>query len=176
MTRSGRLDFNGAARGAYRRLKRLSPRLSGFLDGITDADAIVTRLETHYDVMAYFATSPDSLYQIRQWIRPLEELNRTHPVLILTRGGEQLKALARLTDLPIFNARRTSTIDAVALHGRFKMAVYVNQSQLNFQALRYGGMMHVFLSHGESEKRSYMASNQLKAYDFVFVAGDAAVE
>jgi hypothetical protein len=37
-------------------------------------------------------------------------------------------------------------------------------------------MMHVFLSHGESEKHSYMASNQLKAYDFVFVAGDAAVE
>ena len=62
--------FDGAARAAYRRLKRVSPRVSGFLEGISEADAIVSRLVTQYDVMAYFATSPDSLYQIRQWIAP----------------------------------------------------------------------------------------------------------
>jgi hypothetical protein len=42
--------------------------------------------------------------------------------------------------------------------------------------MRYPDMFHVFLSHGESEKGTYMATNQAKAYDFTFVAGDAAVD
>ena len=54
--------------------------------------------------------------------------------------------------------------------------MYVNQSYLNFHAMRYPDMLHVFLSHGESEKTTYMASNQAKAYDFMFVAGEAAVQ
>jgi hypothetical protein len=35
--------------------------------------------------------------------------------------------------------------------------------------------MHVFISHGESEK-IYMASGQLRAYDFAFIAGPAACD
>ena len=54
--------------------------------------------------------------------------------------------------------------------------MYVNQTYQNFSALRYPDMLHVYLSHGESEKTAYMASNQAKAYDFAFVAGEAAVE
>jgi len=38
---------------------------------------------------------------------------------------------------------------------------------------RYGRMWHVFINHGESDKM-YMTTNQFKAYDFSFVAGDAA--
>ena len=36
-------------------------------------------------------------------------------------------------------------------------------------------MLHVHVNHGESDKQS-MASNNAKAYDRVFVAGEAAVE
>ena len=36
-------------------------------------------------------------------------------------------------------------------------------------------MVHVHINHGESDKLS-MVSNQAKAYDKVFVAGDAAIE
>ncbi len=50
---------------------------------------------------------------------------------------------------------------------------YVNQGTSNFQALRYPEPAHVHLSHGESEKIS-MISNQLKGYDYVFTAGQAA--
>ena len=52
---------------------------------------------------------------------------------------------------------------------------YVNQGTSNFQALRYPEPAHVHLSHGESEKIS-MISNQLKGYDYVFTAGQAARE
>src|SRR3546814_16035023 len=38
---------------------------------------------------------------------------------------------------------------------------------------RHGHRWHVFINHGESDKM-YMATNQFKAYDYAFVAGDAA--
>jgi CDP-glycerol glycerophosphotransferase (TagB/SpsB family) len=38
---------------------------------------------------------------------------------------------------------------------------------------RYGRMWHVFINHGESDKM-YMTTNQYKAYDYSFVAGQAA--
>ena len=46
---------------------------------------------------------------------------------------------------------------------------------LNFQSLIDGRMLHVHINHGESDKQS-MASNNAKAYDRVFVAGEAAVQ
>ena len=51
----------------------------------------------------------------------------------------------------------------------------MNNNQANFTALRVNGPAHVHLSHGESEKSS-MVSNQLKAYDFAFIAGQASHE
>jgi hypothetical protein len=39
--------------------------------------------------------------------------------------------------------------------------------------MRFSTPAHVFICHGESDK-DYMSSNQLKAYDHVFVAGQAA--
>lgn len=37
-------------------------------------------------------------------------------------------------------------------------------------------MIHVYIGHGESDKLGISASNQLKAYDFGFVAGQAAID
>ena len=53
--------------------------------------------------------------------------------------------------------------------------LYVNQNQANFAAMRFADPAHVFICHGESDK-DYMSSNQLKAYDRVFIAGTAARE
>jgi CDP-glycerol glycerophosphotransferase (TagB/SpsB family) len=41
--------------------------------------------------------------------------------------------------------------------------------------LRFNGLAHVYLSHGESDK-AVMVSNQIKAYDYVFVAGQGAID
>ena len=53
--------------------------------------------------------------------------------------------------------------------------LYVNQNTRNFQMFRYGRRWHVFINHGESDKM-YMTTNQYKAYDYAFIAGDAARE
>jgi hypothetical protein len=56
-----------------------------------------------------------------------------------------------------------------------KVALYCNNSPWNFQSLLDARMLHVHVGHGESDKQS-MASNNAKAYDRVFVAGEAAVQ
>ena len=56
-----------------------------------------------------------------------------------------------------------------------EVVLYVNQNVSNFDVLAYARPQHVFLSHGESDK-VYMVSNQAKAYDLTFVAGQAAVD
>ncbi len=139
-------------------------------------DTVLSRVPLDFDVMAYFSDRPVNLYQIRQWLYPLERLDEKHKVFILTRNAATFQALSRETHLPIVNAMRIGTIDSIAQSSDIKMAVYVNQTYRNFHAMRYPEMLHVFLSHGESEKGTYMATNQAKAYDFTFVAGDAAVD
>ncbi len=138
-------------------------------------DTVLSRVPLDFEVMAYFSDPPVNLYQIRQWLYPLERLDEHHKVLILTRNAQTFQTLARETQLPLINARRIGTLDSIVQSSDIKLALYVNQTYRNFQAMRYGEMLHVFLSHGESEKANYMASNQAKAYDFTFVAGDAAV-
>ncbi len=138
-------------------------------------DTVLSRVPLDFEVMAYFSDRPVNLYQIRQWLYPLERLNEKHKVFILTRNAATFQALSRETELPIVNALRIGTIDSIVQSSDIKMAVYVNQTYRNFHAMRYPEMLHVFLSHGESEKSTYMATNQAKAYDFSFVAGDAAI-
>ena len=53
--------------------------------------------------------------------------------------------------------------------------VYVNNGVGNFQSLAVTDLVHVHVNHGESDKVC-MVSNQVKAYDRVFVAGEAAVQ
>ncbi|GAA4822068.1 hypothetical protein GCM10025786_32330 [Nocardioides caeni] len=67
--------------------------------------------------------------------------------------------------------------DVAALYDELdaKVVVYCNNSMLNFNSLLDGRMLHVHINHGESDKQS-MVSNNAKAYDRVFVAGEAAVQ
>lgn len=170
----------GASLGARARRRYLDARRAVGIKlrdrlSIDENDSVLARVPLDFEVMVYFADPPVNLYQIRQWLYPLEQLNTSHPVFILTRNSKTFQALASETDLPIVNGRRIRTLDSVCQASDFKLAMYVNQTYQNFSALRYPDMLHIYLSHGESEKATYMASNQVKAYDFAFVAGEAAV-
>lgn len=126
-----------------------------------------------YEVGVYFADGPINLYQMRQWYAPLRELSKTHPVLVITRGASGALALMQESGLDVVYARRIGEIEELLSEQRLGVMLYVNQNTRNFQMMRYGTLWHVFISHGESDK-IYMASNQNKAYDYSFVAGDAA--
>ena len=126
-------------------------------------------------VIAYFADDPTRTYQLVQWLPVLEVLHAAHRVGIVVRDPESAVVLRARTTLPVFEA--PSFPELTDLYARLdaKVALYCNNSILNFQSLIDARLLHVHINHGESDKQS-MASNNAKAYDRVFVAGKAAVE
>lgn len=125
------------------------------------------------EAIVYFADEPVNLYQMRQWDEPLSRLSAEHPVAVVARAPRTAKLLRQESSLPVVFLPQVGDIENWIAGQRVSAVFYVNQNVRNFQMMRHREPAHVFLSHGESEK-DYMASNQLKAYDFAFVAGDAA--
>lgn len=126
-------------------------------------------------VIAHFADDPTRSYQLVQWLPVLELLHERHPVGILARDPASAILLRDATSLPVYAA--PSFPELTDLYARLdaKVVLYCNNSMLNFQSLLDGRMLHAHINHGESDKQS-MASNNAKAYDRVFVAGEAAVQ
>jgi hypothetical protein len=131
-------------------------------------------LEPHrFRIGVYFADGRVNLYQLRQWYQPLAELAKRHPVLILSRASGTALALLDESPLPVAYVRRVTDLEQVIQEQDLHLVFYVNQNAKNFQMMRYGRRWHVFINHGESDKM-YMTTNQFKAYDYAFIAGDAA--
>jgi hypothetical protein len=128
-----------------------------------------------FEAVVYFADGTENLYQLRQWYEPMRRLAERHPVAVLVREVETAAALLEECPLPVVHVVTVAEVEAWLATQRVGAAFYVNQNTRNFQMLRFRDPAHVFISHGESDK-DYMASNQLKAYDYTFIAGQAAYE
>ena len=126
-------------------------------------------------IAVYFADTKVNLYQIRQWYAPLAELAATWPVAIIARAPSSVLALWDESPVPAVYLRSVADLERFVQTQDIRIVFYVNQNAKNFQMFRYGRMWHVFINHGESDKM-YMTTNQFKAYDYSFVAGDAAVD
>ena len=131
--------------------------------------------DDHFETMVYYADGPVNLYQIRQWYEPLKALDEQSPVLIVCRSVTAALELLEESPLPVAYAGRVEDLENLVDRQRFATALYVNQNTRNFQMMRFNTMLHVFISHGESDK-SYMVSGQTKCYDYSFIAGEAAAE
>ncbi|WP_174722416.1 hypothetical protein [Cryobacterium cryoconiti] len=128
----------------------------------------------HFKIAVYFADGGVNLYQMRQWYKPLAKLAETWPVLVLSRSGAGALPLIEESPVPVAYVRRVADLERVLAEQDIRIVFYVNQNPRNFQMMRYGRRWHVFINHGESDKM-YMVTNQIKAYDYAFVAGDAAL-
>ncbi|EWC58849.1 putative integral membrane protein [Actinokineospora spheciospongiae] len=126
------------------------------------------------EVAVYFADDPRKLYQLKQWLPVFELLDERHPVVIVLRDLASLAELSTLTPLRCVLAPTFPDLVDLYEVSDFKVAVYVNNSVHNFHSLTQRTMLHVHVNHGESDKVC-MVSNQVKAYDRVFVAGPNAV-
>jgi len=125
------------------------------------------------EVVVYFPETLARDYQLTQWLPVMEALARERPVACVLRSPDTYAALSASTSLPLALLRRYEDVMAYYERGRSKVVLYVNHGQLNFQSLTHRTALHVHLNHGESDKRSSF-SNQAKAYDRVFVAGEIA--
>lgn len=126
-----------------------------------------------YKVAVHFPDEVINAYQIRQWYDPLLALSEFVPVAIVVRTPETAILLRNECPLPIHYAPAIEDVERFVHSQDLRVVFYVNQNIRNFQFLRFNTPKHVFICHGESEK-AYMWSNQLKAYDYVFSAGQAA--
>lgn len=126
-------------------------------------------------VTAYFAGDPSRTYQLIQWLEVLEILNDVHPVCVVLRDPASAPVIQSRTALPVFTAETLPELTELYAALDAKVVLYCNNSVQNFESLLDGRRLHVHINHGESDKQS-MASNNAKAYDRVFVAGEAAVQ
>src|SRR4051812_32362164 len=156
-------------------LLRLSPRVLHTRTEVSPSLSAMWNIQFSVDVIVYFPDDPLRIYQVEQWLPVLERLNEQHSVHVLTRNLASFRILQETTSLGILYARRVRDLNHMLQHSDPKLCLYVNNSGANFQMLSWPRLLHVHLNHGESDKIS-MASNQAKAYDRVFVAGDAAVD
>ena len=127
------------------------------------------------EIAVYFVDDPENLYQLDQWFEPLRRLHERHHVTVLSRNWQTTRELLRLSPVPVHHAPNVDAMETFMRRQRVRAILYVNQNQANFAAMRFADPAHVFICHGESDK-DYMSSNQLKAYDRVFIAGTAARE
>lgn len=129
----------------------------------------------HVSIVAYFADDTTRVYQLLQWLPVLEVLDQVQPTAVVVRDPEVAVALEPRTSLRVLQAPTFPELRALYAELDAKVALYCNNSMLNFQSLLESRMLHVHVGHGESDKQS-MASNNAKAYDRVLVAGEAAVQ
>ncbi|MCP1429479.1 hypothetical protein J3D45_001977 [Microbacterium foliorum] len=161
------------AKKAYRLLKRA-------LASRTAVQRVRRRLadrEPHptgrYQIAVYFADGAVNMYQMRQWYRPLAELAKRWPVVVLARSATGADRLLDEDGPPVAFVPTVRDLEQFVASQDIRIVLYVNQNTRNFQMFRYGRRWHVFINHGESDKM-YMTTNQYKAYDYALVAGQAA--
>lgn len=127
----------------------------------------------HYRVAVYFADGAVNMYQMRQWYRPLAELAKHWPVVVLSRSATGAEKLIEEDGPPVAFVPTVRNLEKFLAKQDIRVVLYVNQNTRNFQMFRYGRRWHVFINHGESDKM-YMTTNQYKAYDYALIAGQAA--
>ena len=106
----------------------------------------------------------------------MRRLHERHHVAVLSpQLGVHRASCCSDCPVPVHHAPSIDAVERFLDRQPVRAILYVNQNQQNFPAMRFADPAHVFICHGESDK-DYMSSNQLKAYDRVFIAGTAARE
>lgn len=125
-------------------------------------------------ILVFLDKEEDKLYQLRQWIQPMERLKCSLSVGVWYSSEYAGHILAGTKLQTIYLRNLDSVFEHLKKHPA-KVYLYVNQSALNFQVLRDGRGIHVFISHGESDK-AYMYQNTIKRFDLCFAAGETAIK
>lgn len=186
-TKRGRWSAQRVQRAIGWRLNKFGSRLqvqtvgSDFEGGpadSVDASALMRNGWTapQVDVLFYFPDAANKIYQIRQWLPVIAAHQTELKYGIVCRVKSSWQDLMFDDDLPAPNFLATTFVSLMDLYRVLqpKAIVYPNNGLRNFQSLLWSDAAHIHVNHGESDKVS-MVSNQAKAYDRVFVAGQAAV-
>src|SRR3954453_540653 len=130
---------------------------------------------TDAEVLVYFPGALDTLYQIEPWLPTFERLHAAHPVVIVCQDSRVAGRLRSTSRVPVLTIARYAALDGLLSRSEVRLALYVSHLPRNFECLRFASLLHAYIGHGDSDK-GVSASNQLKAYDYVFAPGQAAID
>jgi hypothetical protein len=133
-------------------------------------------LEAYQPAFAvYYAAVAGARYQLGMWLPYLERLGV--PFIVITRSAETLPVIAKLTSAPVICPQRSSdkaSLDHLVVPS-LKAAFYVQGSSLNAFFQRFTQLTHVWLNHGDSDKRANFSARHA-TFDKLFVSGQQGVE
>lgn len=130
---------------------------------------------SQYQVALYFSGDIGSIYQVEQWLSPIEALNNEITVVIITRIKAVYEWLTYNTELVIVYCRTIQDLTNLYERSNLKCILYVNHGFKNFQSLMNHKALHIHINHGESDKTSTI-TNQAKSYDYVYVVAQAGYD
>jgi CDP-Glycerol:Poly(glycerophosphate) glycerophosphotransferase len=158
------------------RMRNLMRRINRRTGTLTSAPAI--GLDSDFGdsrVILYFPDGPSRMYQLAMWLPVLATGPAHMRPVILMRSETAYREAVAMTDLTMVLLPRLDEVMQFYTRMQPEAILYVNNSNKNFQSLIFQSAAHIHINHGESDKIS-MVSNQAKAYDRVFVAGQAAID
>ena len=126
-------------------------------------------------VMVYFPGALDTMYQITPWLPTFEAVHDAHRLVVVCQDSRVAAHLRAASRVPVVTVARYGTLDGLLSRSDVGLALYVSHLPRNFENLRFSSLLHAYIGHGDSDK-GVSASNQLKAYDYFFAPGRAAVE
>jgi hypothetical protein len=126
-------------------------------------------------VLVYFPNGADALYQLRPWFAALRALDATHGVVVVFKDSRTAAVVRAESGLDCVTLARYGQLDEILALSDVKLALYINHDPINFECLRFTSIVHAYVGHGDSDK-GVSVSNQVKAYDYCLLAGQAALE
>jgi CDP-Glycerol:Poly(glycerophosphate) glycerophosphotransferase len=131
--------------------------------------------ETSPEILVHFNARTRSAYAITDWMTVLEQLNHTHPVVILTvdRQPWHFDTIAA-TSIPLVHLVGAEAIEHfVEQLPTLALALYPRNTSPNKNLLRVPGLYDVYIGHGDSDKAEAV-NPATRAFDELWIAGEAA--
>ncbi|MGA1837995.1 hypothetical protein VD659_13805 [Herbiconiux sp. 11R-BC] len=124
-----------------------------------------------FEIGVHLGGGPLALARLRWWYGPLAELAKTHPLVVLSRDAATTSILLEECPLPVAELSEAGSLEAFLAEQPLRVVLHLEHGAETFGMLAHGRRWHVHLDPGEGEGAS---PNQVKSYDAVLVAGDAA--
>jgi len=121
------------------------------------------------DIYVYFASGFKDIYQIDyRFFSVLKELNKVHNLIFVTRNYKVYRYLKNNYSLNVVYFHYLNDLISFYEKNNPKIILYMNNYYKNFQSLIYQDAMHIYMDNEESNLfLGY--SNQVKAYDYIFI-------
>lgn len=114
-----------------------------------------------------------SKYQLDMWLPHLEDLDIPFAVIVRNAGGFT-SAVQAAENAPVIYAGRHADVERL-LVPTVRAIFYVNNADRNNQVLRFEGIRHIMLSHGDSQK-STSSTRIFRLFDRIYMAGQAGID